>query len=94
VCPLSNIALGFYKNLAEHPLKMMLDAGIIVTINSDDPAFFDGYIADNYRIAAEYMGLTHDDIITCARNSFLASFIDSETKKKYMDLLEEYVRNA
>lgn len=69
----------------------MFDAGIIVTINSDDPAFFKGYIAENYYAAVAQMGLTVDDVVQCARNSFEASFASDERKKECLERLDKYV---
>lgn len=91
ICPLSNLALGIVKNLESHPLKKMLDGGIIVTINSDDPAFFKDYIAQNYYAAADQMGLTLDDLIQCARNSFQASFTSDARKKECLEKLNVFV---
>ncbi len=91
VCPLSNVALNLIKNIKEHPLKKMFDAGLMVTINSDDPAFFDGYIAENYYAAFEQIGLSYDDLITCARNSFIASFASKERKKECLKILQDYI---
>ncbi|MBW6467618.1 MAG: adenosine deaminase [Coriobacteriia bacterium] len=75
VCPLSNVRLGGVASVAEHPLLEMLDAGIVASINSDDPAYFGGYIADNFRAAIEELGLTRGHLQTLARNSFEASFL-------------------
>lgn len=93
VCPLSNVALGVVKNLKIYPLKSMLDVGLIVTINSDDPSFFHGYIADNYYAAITVMGLTIQDLITCARNSFNFSFASDERKQECLKLLEVYSKD-
>ena len=60
--------------IADHPLPRMLDAGLTVTINSDDPAYFGGYIGDNYRAVQEAFGLSHDDLATLAAHSLRASF--------------------
>lgn len=90
VCPLSNIALGFFNHMHDHPLKAMLDAGLMVSINSDDPAFFGGYISQNYIAAAEHLGLSCSDLVTCARNSFVSSFLPESTKQIYLAALDEY----
>ena len=74
VCPLSNVRLGVFANMAEHSLKAMLDAGLKATVNSDDPAYFGGYINANFLAAAAALDLTQDDAITLIRNSFEASF--------------------
>ncbi len=91
VCPLSNVVLGFFKKLEDHPLKAMLDAGLMVSINSDDPAFFGGYIADNYQAAADALDLSCRDLITCARNSFISSFLDEQKKVAYLAKLDDYI---
>ena len=83
VCPLSNLKLCVFKSLAEHNLKRMLDAGVCVTINSDDPAYFGGYINQNYLETAEALALTRDDITKLALNSVEACFADAATKDDY-----------
>ncbi|MFA6954484.1 MAG: adenosine deaminase [Thermoanaerobaculia bacterium] len=75
VCPLSNVKLRVFDTLRDHNLKRLLDLGVKVTINSDDPAYFGGYIGDNYVATAEALGLTREEIETIARNSFEASFV-------------------
>ena len=73
VCPLSNVRLCVVERLADHPIGRMLRRGLRATVNSDDPAYFGGYIADNYRAVAPLLG--RDDLVTLARNSFLGSFL-------------------
>lgn len=75
VCPLSNLKLCGVEDLEHHPIDAMLKAGLKATINSDDPAYFGGYIADNYRAVAAARGLSRDDLITLARNSLAGSFL-------------------
>ncbi len=74
VCPLSNIKLRVFDTMRDHNLRALLDAGIKVTINSDDPAYFGGYINENYIAAAEALNLTEAELEQIARNSFEASF--------------------
>ncbi|WP_419940379.1 adenosine deaminase [Candidatus Palauibacter sp.] len=74
VCPLSNLALRVVDDLAAHPIKRMLDLGLLATVNSDDPAYFGGYINDNFRRVAEAVDLSIEDIQTLARNSLEVSF--------------------
>ena len=74
VCPLSNVRLRCVDTLADHPLPRMLDAGLTVTINSDDPAYFGGYIGDDYHAVQEAFHLSHDDLAALAANSLSASF--------------------
>jgi adenine deaminase len=83
VCPLSNLRLAVVADLREHPLPRMLQAGLKVTVNSDDPAYFGGYVNDNYREVAEAVGLSADDIVKLARNSFEASFLPPGRKQEY-----------
>ena len=74
VCPLSNIRLRVFDNMRDHPLRTMLARGLKVTINSDDPAYFGGYVNENYNAVAEALGLTREELEQLARNSFDASF--------------------
>ncbi|MCF8878724.1 adenosine deaminase [Hyphobacterium sp. SN044] len=76
VCPLSNLRLCGVERLEDHPMKRMLDLGLRATCNSDDPAYFGGYVNDNYVRTAEAVGLTADDIVELARNSFRGSFLE------------------
>jgi adenosine deaminase len=85
VCPLSNLRLAVVKNLRSHPLARMLAAGLEVTVNSDDPAYFGGYVNDNYVQVAEAVGLTPSDVVTLARNSFDASFLPEGAKRGFDD---------
>ncbi|MEL7539752.1 MAG: adenosine deaminase [Pseudomonadota bacterium] len=84
VCPLSNLALCVIDDLKDHPMKRMLDLGLKATINSDDPAYFGGYVNQNYRETAAAVGLTADDIVTLARNSFTGSFLTSEEQARHL----------
>jgi adenosine deaminase len=91
VCPLSNLKLCVVQNLAEHPLKRLLDAGLCVTVNADDPAYFGGYMNDNLCQTAAALGLSTADIIQLARNSFEASFITPAQRAEMMQKLELYL---
>ncbi|MBS1986839.1 adenosine deaminase [Candidatus Dependentiae bacterium] len=91
VCPLSNVAVKSVDDIKNHPLKKMFEAGLFVTINSDDPAFFGGYIAENYYAAYKEIGLSLDDLVTCAYNSIEASFADQALKQKYFDQLNDFI---
>jgi adenine deaminase len=83
VCPLSNVCLRAVDTLADHPLPAMLGDGLMVTVNSDDPAYFGGYIEDNYAALRRELGLTDEDLATLASNSFDACFIDEERKARW-----------
>jgi adenine deaminase len=94
VCPLSNVRLQVVKSLQDHPLKRMLEAGLRATVNSDDPAYFGGYVADNFTAVATALQLDEGRLVTLARNSFLASFIDDAAKRAYLDEIEQTVAGA
>ena len=84
VCPLSNVKLRVVPTLERHPLKRMLERGLRATVNSDDPAYFGGYVEDNLRAAGAALDLAADDVITLARNAFEASFLPSEDKQRLL----------
>ena len=84
VCPLSNVKLRVFDTLQEHNLKELLDAGLCATINSDDPAYFGGYIGDNFLQTQQALNLGIDDIRTLAKNSFTASFLSEEEKERHL----------
>ncbi len=86
VCPLSNVRLKAVASISEHPLKQMLEAGLNVCVNSDDPSYFGGYVDDNYRAVAEALGLTRGQLAQLARNSILSSVLP---KEREVELLEE-----
>ncbi|MCC5810314.1 MAG: adenosine deaminase [Ectothiorhodospiraceae bacterium] len=83
VCPLSNIKLGVFSRMEDHNLKRLMEAGLLVTLNSDDPAYFGGYVAENYLAAQRALGLSTDDICQLARNSIQASFMVSSRKRHW-----------
>src|SRR5262249_44503705 len=80
VCPLSNLKLCVVRDLRAHNFARLLRRGVVVTINSDDPAYFGGYIADNYRATAAALELTPDELVTVAENAVRASFLPATTK--------------
>ncbi len=94
VCPLSNLKLCVVGDMAAHPIDAMLRAGLRATINSDDPAYFGGYVNDNYRAAARGRSLTRDDLATLARNSFLGSFLGEDEIAAHLARLDAYVAAA
>jgi adenosine deaminase len=91
VCPLSNVKLGVFRSLAEHNLKKLLDLGLCVTVNSDDPAYVGGYIADSFQAAQAELHLSRDDIHRLARNSFQASFLSPEEKRGFIRELNQFI---
>lgn len=91
MCPLSNLRLRGIESLDQHPVKKALKAGLLATVNSDDPSYFGGYINDNYKQVAKAVGLDAPEIIQLAKNSFTASFIADEEKQKGLDAIESCV---
>lgn len=87
VCPQSNIITSVYNSFAEHPLKKLIDAGIKVTLNSDDPPYFFTTIGNEYRIAKEIFGLSDAELLQLTRNAIDASFADNATKQSLRDRL-------
>lgn len=81
VCPLSNVRLRVVDTIADHPMRRLMDEGLLVTVNSDDPAYFGGYVADNYRALVEGLDFGADEIVTLARNSIIASFLPDDRKQ-------------
>jgi adenosine deaminase len=90
VCPLSNVKLCVYQQLGEHNLKRMLERGVRVTINSDDPAYFGGYINQNYMETAAALGLDRDQVIQIARNSLEAAFSSDAERRADLATLAAY----
>lgn len=91
VCPNSNIELKVFKNYKEHNIKKLLDYGLNVTVNSDDPAYFKGYLNQNFINLYENLELTKEDIIALVKNSFNSSFIDEKLKKEYILKVEKSI---
>ncbi len=88
MCPLSNVKLNVFDRIEDHNLKQLMDLGVKVTINSDDPAYFEGYIVDNYLAAAAGLGLTREDLVQLARNSIEASFMTDADKTVLLEELD------
>jgi len=89
VCPLSNVALKVVDELSAHPLPAMIDAGLLVSVHSDDPAYFGGYVGDNYRGVQESLGFDDATVVALARNSIVASFLDEARKADLLRELDE-----
>ena len=92
VCPLSNVKLRVFDTLADHNLATLLRRGLLVTVNSDDPAYFGGYVADNFRETAAALALTDDEVLQLARNSFLASFLDDDARAQHLEAIDAIQR--
>lgn len=91
VCPLSNHKLCVVDDMANHPLDRMLAHGLNATVNSDDPAYFGGYVADNYRAVAAARGLDKAQLATLARNSFTGSFLSEDERAMHLARLDAFV---
>ncbi|MGQ3102150.1 MAG: adenosine deaminase [Sphingopyxis solisilvae] len=90
VCPLSNLKLCVVNDIAAHPLKIMLGAGLHATVNSDDPSYFGGYVNANYQAVADALDLSRGDLLTLARNSFTGSFLDEAAKARHLAAIDAY----
>ena len=91
VCPLSNVKLRVVENLEDHPLRRMLDLGLNVSINSDDPSYFGGYIGDNYAGVQKALRLTDAEMAGIARNSLQATFLSEQEKQELVAKLDDFV---
>jgi adenine deaminase len=85
VCPLSNLRLRVVEDMGDHPIRRMLDAGLLATVNSDDPSYFGGYLNDNFHALDAALGLSDDEVRALARNSFEASFMAPIDKSRALD---------
>ncbi|MFJ9553634.1 adenosine deaminase [Nocardiopsis sp. NPDC101807] len=94
VCPLSNVRLRAVPTLAQHPLPALVDAGLLVTVNSDDPSYFGGYVHDNYEALRTHLGLDEAALRQLARNSFTASFLPPERKKALIAEVDAHPANG
>ena len=92
VCPLSNVKLGVFERIEQHNLKRLLEAGLRVTVNSDDPAYFGGYLLENYLAVERALGLTSEQLATLARNSIEGSFLDAAAKRRWLAAIDECAR--
>lgn len=94
VCPLSNQKLQVFPDLRDHNLKELMDAGVLVTVNSDDPSYFGGYVGDNYLGIASALDLSRDDLIQLARNSVTASFLPEGRKEALQREITDYISSS
>jgi adenosine deaminase len=90
VCPLSNIKLRVFDVMGKHNLRDLLDAGLVATVNSDDPAYFGGYVNENYLAAFDSLELDASHAKQLARNSFAASFLEPEQKRAFLAEVEAF----
>ena len=92
VCPLSNIRLCVYPDMRAHPIQRLFEAGVVVTVNSDDPAYFGGYVNENYRAIQQAFTLGAAELTQLAKNSFSASFLSDDDKKERIAEVDAYAR--
>jgi adenine deaminase len=91
VCPISNLRLKGVPSLSVHPLKKLMDAGLHVTVNSDDPSYFRGYASDNLVECQRALGLTAEEIVSLVRNGFTAAFITPAERTAALAKVDKYV---
>jgi adenine deaminase len=94
VCPFSNVKLRVFSTLAEHNLGRLLDAGLCATVNSDDPAYFGGYVLENYRAVRDVLGLGRESLVRLAANAIEASFLDEPGKQRLREELRRFVATS
>ncbi len=92
VCPLSNLRLRVVPSLEEHPLRRMIAAGLCVTLNSDDPSYFGGYLNDNFEHCHNALGLTRLEMANLARNSFSAAFISDDERVGWLEMIDSHMK--
>lgn len=91
VCPLSNVKLRIFPSLAQHNIKQLMAAGLRVTMNSDDPAYFGGYVNENFRATQRVLGLSREELRRLAKHSFVASFLAEAEKERHCRSVDEYL---
>ena len=94
VCPLSNLKLCVVDDMAQHPIPAMLEAGLVATVNSDDPAYFGGYVNDNFRALDAAGLLTREGLIQLVRNSFTGSFLSDEEKNRNLKNIDKIIQQT
>jgi adenosine deaminase len=94
VCPLSNIKLKVFDAVEDHNIKRLLERGLCVTVNSDDPAYFGGYLLENFIAIEKGLSLTQAELTTLARNSFEASFLEPTEKRRWLAAIDAYAHGA
>ena len=91
VCPLSNVRLAVFDDISQHNILRMLDQDVLVTVNSDDPAYFGGYLNENYQALADGLGASRDQLVQLVRNGFRASFMPEADKRIWQDRITTLV---
>jgi adenosine deaminase len=90
MCPLSNVRLRVFEDMQQHNLKRLFERGLCVTVNSDDPAYFGGYILENYLAVQEALGLSRAQLAQLASNSIQGSFLGAEEKRRWLGAIQAY----
>ena len=93
LCPLSNLRLRVVEDLAQHPAREMLERGLVVTLNSDDPAYFGGYLNDNYRVTGEALALDREQLVRIAQNGFAGSFLPQSEIERFLAQIDDYAES-
>ena len=93
LCPLSNLRLKVCLDLKNYPIRKFIENNLLVMLNSDDPAYFGGYVGDNYVAVMKSCRLNQDEVVLLAKNSFKASFLSDEKINEYLERIEEFVRD-
>jgi len=91
ICPLSNLKLAVVDNLIQHPLKDMLELGVLVTVNSDDPSYFGGYLNENYIAVQNALELSREQVVQLVKNSVTASFLSDIEKRSFINKIDECI---
>jgi adenosine deaminase len=94
VCPLSNVKLRVFDDMGDHNLVTLLDKGLVATVNSDDPAYFGGYMNANFLAVFDSLPLTRAHAQQLARNSFSAAFLEPEAKRKFINEVDQFFAAA
>ena len=94
VCPLSNVRLKVFDDIRRHPLRTMMDEGLLVTVNSDDPSYFGGYVNENFAAVQEGLGFSDENLAQLARNSFEAAFLPHADKRRLVRQVDDYVASV
>jgi adenosine deaminase len=94
VCPLSNVRLKVVPRLEVHPLRAMLEANLLVTVNSDDPPYFGGYVSENLVECQKALGLGKEEIVRLVRNGFEAAFISAEERGRYLAVVDDFASRS
>jgi adenosine deaminase len=88
LCPISNLRLKVISTIEAQPLRKLLEQGVRVTINSDDPSYFTGYINDNFKACCEALAVTREELIDLARNSFTSAFLPEDAERRYLGIID------